>query len=89
MPAIDKSEGLQEALHSPANDAADITTHNSNELEYVTRGIWVGGDGNVKVTTARGNTVTFVGAKAGTVIPVRAKIVFATGTTATNLIALW
>lgn len=51
--------------------------------------IFVGGEGNIKVTTSSGSTVTFNGIAAGTFMPVSVLKVWATGTTATNVIALW
>lgn len=53
--------------------------------------IYVGGAGNVKVTTANGDTVTFNGLQAGTVIPVQVIRVWTSGsgTTATNLIGIY
>jgi hypothetical protein len=52
------------------------------------RALYIGGSGNVRITDPQGNVVTFVGAVAGTVLPVMAKRVWATGTTATNIIGL-
>ncbi len=51
--------------------------------------LYVGVTGDVKVTTAGGNDVTFTGVVAGSFIPVQVLKVFATGTTATNIVALW
>jgi hypothetical protein len=55
--------------------------------------IYVGAAGNVKVTTAQGDDVTFVGLLAGQVIPVQVIRVWSTGTTVTtpntNLIAIY
>lgn len=51
--------------------------------------LYVGGAGNVKVLTAGGSEVTFTGVQAGTFMPVQVKRVFATGTTATSIVALW
>lgn len=53
------------------------------------RALWVGGAGNVAVTTVHGDTFTLVGVQAGTLIPVRANLVKSTGTTATSIVALW
>lgn len=72
----------------PATIAFDITPSDSVPLAYTTRGIWVGGDGDVAVVTKANNTVTLTGALAGTIIPIRANYVKATGTTATNLVGL-
>ena len=54
---------------------SDVTTFESSML-------YVGSTGDVKVTTAQGTDVTFTAVPAGTVLPVRIKKVFATGTTA-------
>lgn len=51
--------------------------------------VYVGGAGDVKVKTAGGDDVTFSGITAGTFMPVQVIRVFSTGTTATNMIALW
>lgn len=75
-------------LDAPASHAFAITPHNTNPLAVSTRGIYVGGAGDVSLTTVEGNDVTFMGCLIGTVLPVRAKIVKSTGTTATNLIGL-
>lgn len=51
--------------------------------------LYVGGDGNLSVTTASGTSAVFVGLAAGTFLPVNVVKVNATGTTATNIIAIW
>jgi hypothetical protein len=75
-------------LESPAEDAFAITASDSTDLTKSTRSIYVGGSGNIKLTTVDGSTVTFNGAIAGSILPIRAKRIFSTGTTATNLIGL-
>jgi len=51
--------------------------------------LYIGGAGNIKVTTVAGDIVTFSGVLAGSFFPVNILKVFSTGTTATNIIALW
>lgn len=51
--------------------------------------VYVGGGGNVRVTTAQGDDVTFAGVQAGSVIPVQALKVWATNTTATLLVSVY
>ena len=51
--------------------------------------LYVGVTGDVKVKTTAGNDVVFTGVPAGSFMPVQVKQVFATGTTATNIVALW
>ena len=89
MPATDSFSRFQTQDFSPLTSAASVTPHNTNELSYVTRAVYVGATGNVAVTMQDGGDVTFVGVPAGTTIPIRVTIVKATGTTATSIIALW
>lgn len=51
--------------------------------------LYIGTGGNLRVITAGGQDVTFNGILGGTFLPVQVLKVFQTGTTATNLIALW
>ena len=76
-------------ISGPASNAAEVTLHDTNELSYVTRGVYVGGAGDLKVTMQTGAEVTFVGVVAGTVLPIRCHILWLTGSTATSVVALW
>jgi hypothetical protein len=53
--------------------------------------VYVGGAGNIKVTTANGDIVTFNGLIAGSVLPVQVLRVWSSGsgTTATNLVGIY
>lgn len=51
--------------------------------------LYVGGTGNIKLTTSSGSILTFNGLNAGTFVPVQTIKVFNTGTTATDILALW
>lgn len=66
--------------------ATAITTSNSVTQSY--RGILVQGTGNLKVKMADGADITFTSVPANTLLPISVKKVYATGTTATNLIGL-
>ena len=85
----DKYKSYSTHLESPAENAAAITPNDTTDLTNATRSLYIGGAGNVKIDTVLGDTVTLSGVVAGTVIPVRASRVYATGTTATNLVGLW
>lgn len=76
-------------LSSPGANAFAIVGNDSADMTNATRGIYVGGAGDVKVTTVGGGTVTFVAVPAGSLLPVRAARVFATGTTTTSMIGLY
>lgn len=51
--------------------------------------LYIGGAGDIKVATSGNDIVTFVGIQAGTFFPVNVIKVFTTGTSCTNIIALW
>ena len=74
-------------LTAPADRAVAITPNDSTDLADVPRAIYVGGAGNI-VATINGGDVTFNGAQAGTILPIRPTRIKATGTTATGLVAL-
>ena len=57
--------------------------------EFCSSVLYIGGAGNLKVTTVAGDTVTFNALNAGTFFPVQVKKVFDTGTSASNIVALW
>ena len=69
------------------DDAQGVTPSDTTELKYV-RGLYIGGAGNVAVTTDSGNVVTFSSVTAGTILKIGVKKVMATNTTATNIVAL-
>lgn len=73
----------------PIESAFDITPNNTTDLTRVTRGIYVGTSGDLKVDTADGDTVTFVGLSAGVIHPMRIRRVYATGTDADDIIGVY
>jgi len=73
----------------PADNAAAVTPNDSTDLTNTARAIYVGTGGDVKVTTAGGDTVTFNDVQGGSILPVRIKRVFSTSTTASNMVAIY
>jgi hypothetical protein len=65
-----------------------ITPNDSTDLGEVTRALYVGTAGDVKVMCLDSSQVTFTAVPAGTVLPVRIKRVMNTGTTAGSLIGM-
>ena len=72
----------------PAKHAAAVTPADDADLADAATALLVGTAGALKVTTTGGETVTFGNVPAG-ILPVGVVRVFATGTTASNLVALW
>ena len=54
-----------------------------------TRALYVGAGGSVVVTDMQGNDSTYVGVLGGTILPIQVTKVKATGTTASNILALY
>lgn len=71
-----------------AHGAAVITPNDSTEMP-ITRSVFVGSGGDIKVTMADGQDVTFKNTNSGLVLPVQVIKVWSTGTTATDLLALY
>lgn len=74
----------------PARNATAVTPDDANDISTgVTRGLYVGGAGNLVLIMAMGQTVTFTNIQAGSILPLAVARVKATLTTATNIVALW
>lgn len=89
MANTDDFASLSKGLSSPADKHFAITPSDSTDFDHTTRGIYVGGSGNLVVVDQGGTTCTFTGVLAGVVYPIRAKRVNSTSTTATNLVGLY
>lgn len=74
-------------LESPASHLQTVTPNDSTDLSRAGRALNVATTGNVRVTTVDGTTAT-VHIAAGIAFPVRARRVWATGTTATGIVVL-
>lgn len=67
-------------------NADSVTVSDTTEIRATA--LWVGGAGDMSVETAGGDTVTFVGIQAGSLVPIEVKKVRSTSTTATDILAL-
>lgn len=76
-------------LTSPPEHAAAVVPGDTNDLPAVTRAIYVGVGGNLKVRMAAGGVVTLTNVSAGTLLPIRVDRVLATGTTADAILGFW
>lgn len=72
----------------PSREVVAIGAGADADMAKPCRGIYVGVGGTVKITDMAGNAVSFVGVPAGTFMPVGAVRIWATGTTATSIVAL-
>lgn len=86
---MDKFSDLPTTLVAPGRDAAPVVPDDLTDLPILPRALYVGQGGTVVVTMAGGQTIGFESVPGGTVLPVRARRVLASGTTATSIVALW
>jgi hypothetical protein len=78
------------SLNSPAANSLAITPHDTNELAYVSRGLFVGTGGNIALKLDNdSSSVILYNVQNGCVLPLRAKLILSTGTTASNIVALY
>ena len=89
MPAIDVFRSYGSDSQGPATHAADVAPSDGSDISHVTRAIYVGGAGDLRVTLKGGGDVTFRNLGSGVLLPVRATRVWQSGTTAGDLVALW
>jgi hypothetical protein len=88
MPAIDKQAQRGDTTDFPAKSLRAVTPHNTNELEYVAKALFIGTGGTLSLIAQEDTAAVSLTVVAGQIVPVRAKIVRATGTTATGIVAL-
>ena len=86
---IDKFQSLTAGLTAPASNAFAITPNNATDLPAITRALYVGLSGDIALIMQGGEAVTLTNVMAGTMLPLRAVRVAATGTTAQNLVGLY
>ena len=80
--------GRQANMADPARHAFAVTPSDSADLGSWALALYVGVAGDVKLDTWGGETVTFANVPVG-ILPVRARRVYATGTTASGIIGLY
>lgn len=74
-------------LESPATRLADVTPSDTADLGFATRAIAVGTEGFVQLVTVSGDTGRIY-IVPGAPFPIRARRILATGTSATDIVAL-
>lgn len=82
----DRYKTFSTGLESPVIDGFAITPDDDADLPEMTRAVYIGGSGALSITLASGTTITLDGIGSGTILPLRARRVLATDTTATAII---
>jgi hypothetical protein len=84
----DRFQNSSPSLAGPASHGFAVSPSDSALLAETTRGLYVGSGGTIAALMLSGASVTFVAVPAGSVLPVRLTKIMATGTTASNILAL-
>ncbi len=88
MPAIEDYK-FGTGVAGSAEDFAAVTPSDGTDLTFRCRALFIGTAGNVSALAADGSTVVvFKNLPSGSVLPIRTSRVRATGTTATDIVAL-
>jgi hypothetical protein len=73
-----------------AHRATVVTASDTTVFVQPTRALYIGGAGNITVDMADGGPpIPFVGVQGGTILPIQVTRIYATGTTATSIVALY
>jgi hypothetical protein len=88
MPVPDRFAHQGPGPDGPAVRCFAITPDDEDDLPELVRGLYVGAGGAVSIVDPVGGTTVFAGVPSGTVLPVRAQRVRATGTTAASIVGL-
>ena len=86
----DPFSGAVDSVIAPATRAVAVVPHDLNPLADIPKALFVGSGGHLALRGAGGGAdVLFRNVQDGTVLPLRAQFVRATGTTAADIVALY
>lgn len=88
MSVIQDGNGFNIVPLAKATSAVAVTPNDANAINK-TKALYIGGSGDLAVTMADGTNATFKGLLVGNVYHLSVTKVKATGTTATNVLALY
>lgn len=84
----DRFEHHAAGLSAPATRAVTATPHDELPLPFVSRAIYIGEAGDLATRAADGSEAVWKNLSAGTLLPFRAAMILAAGTTASELLVL-
>ena len=84
----DRYETFSTGLESPVTHGFAVTPDDGEDLPELVRALYVGSGGALALVLASGAPVTLSGVAGGTVLPLRAARVLASGTTAGGIVGL-
>lgn len=85
----DREDGSQVGFNDPAFNGFAITPNDGSDLAADTRAIWVGTGGTLRVILPSGDDITLVNVADGSLLPIQARRIYDTDTTASDLVGLY
>ncbi len=86
----DQFSGTMDSVSSPATRAVAVVPHDLNPLADIPKALYVGTGGNITMRGVAGIAdQLWKNVQSGTILPVRAQYVRATGTSAADILALY
>ena len=86
---MDSFKNLSDSPDFSARKLVAVTPHNSNDLAYTTKALFIGTGGNIVVLAEDDTVAVTLKVTDGQILPVRAKRVLETNTTATGIVGLY
>lgn len=85
----DQFSNSADSVSAPATRAVAVTPDDAAALADLPKALYVGGGGDVTMRGAGAADQVWTNVPSGTVLPFRARYIRATGTTATDILALY
>lgn len=85
--SIDTLAQRADTTDFPARRLRAVSPHDTNELQFLPKALFIGTGGTLSVIAEEDTAAVSLTVATGSIVPVRAKIVRATGTTATGIVA--
>ena len=85
----DKFQNQSDNVDLQARKLLAITPHNDNDLADLPKALYIGTGGTIAIIAADNTTSVSLTVQDGALLPIRAKRVLVTGTTATGIVGLF
>lgn len=88
MPFTDLQAQRGDTVDFPATRLRAVTPSDTLDLDFIPKALYIGTGGNISIIALEDSVaVTISNVAAGSILPIRAKFVRATGTTASGIVA--
>ncbi|WP_294293507.1 hypothetical protein [uncultured Sphingomonas sp.] len=85
----DPFSNVADAPSAPATRLVPVVPHDTNPLSEVPKALYIGTGGTIVLAGVAGDDATLINVSDGTILPIRARFVRASGTTAHAIVGLY